>query len=115
MSIVPFFTGFLRRGRETRDFTRQTDADLIKALEVQASANANDLEVQYTKNIGAIQKSLLESYAENHNNNLSFGGSDISTQLLGLVQNGSLDGKDLDANTINSLIEQPVFLSLIHI
>mgnify|MGYP000421396440 CR=1 FL=1 len=41
--------------------------------------------------------------------NLSFGGSNISTQLLGLVQNGSLDGKDLDANTINSLIQQPVF------
>ncbi len=106
---VPFFTGFLRRRRETKDFTTQTEADLIKALEVQESANANDLEVQYTKNIGAIQKSLLESYVENHDKNLSFGGSNISTQLLGLVQNGTLDGKDLDANTINSLIQQPVF------
>ena len=110
MSIAyPFLTGLLSRRREVRDFKTQTDADLIKALEVQASANANDLEVQYTKNIGAIQKSLLESYVENHDKNLSFGGSNISTQLLGLVQNGSLDGKDLDANTINSLIEQPVF------
>ena len=106
---VPFFTGFLRRRRETKDFTTQTEADLIKALEVQESANANDLDIQYAKNIGAIQKSLLESYVENHDKNLSFGGSNISTQLLGLVQNGSLDGKDLDANTINSLIEQPVF------
>ena len=110
MSIIyPFVTGILRRRRETKDFTTQTEADLIKALEIQDSANANDLEVQYTKNIGAIQKSLLESYVENHDKNLSFGGSNISTQLLGLVQNGSLDGKDLDANTINSLIEQPVF------
>ena len=110
MSVFyPFVTGILRRRRETKDFTTQTEADLIKALEIQDSANANDLEVQYTKNIGAIQKSLLESYVENHDKNLSFGGSNISTQLLGLVQNGSLDGKDLDANTINSLIEQPVF------
>ena len=110
MSIIyPFVTGILRRRRETKDFTTQTEADLIKALEIQDSANANDLEVQYTKNIGAIQKSLLESYVENHDKNLSFGGSNISTQLLGLVQNGSLDGKDLDANAINSLIEQPVF------
>ena len=110
MSIFyPFVTGILRRRRETKDFTTQTEADLIKALEIQDSANANDLEVQYTKNIGAIQKSLLESYVENHDKNLSFGGSNISTQLLGLVQNGNLDGKDLDANTINSLIEQPVF------
>ena len=110
MSIAyPFLTGLLSRRREVKDFERQADADLIKALEVQASANANDLEVQYTKNIGAIQKSLLESYVENHDKNLSFGGSNISTQLLGLVQNGSLDGKDLDANTISSLIEQPVF------
>ena len=110
MSIAyPFLTGLLSRRREVRDFKTQAEADLIKALEIQDSANANDLEVQYTKNIGAIQKSLLESYVENHDKNLSFGGSNISTQLLGLVQNGSLDGKDLDANTINSLIEQPVF------
>ena len=110
MSIAyPFLTGLLSRRREVRDFKTQTDADLIKALEVQASANAGDLDEVYAKNIGAIQKSLIESYAENHDKNLSFGGSNISTQLLGLVQNGSLDGKDLDANTINSLIEQPVF------
>ena len=110
MSIAyPFLTGLLSRRRELRDFKTQTDADLIKALEVQASANAGDLDEVYAKNIGAIQKSLIESYAENHDKNLSFGGSNITTQLLGLVQNGNLDGKVLDTDTVNSLIEQPVF------
>lgn len=50
MSIAyPFLTGLLSRRREVKDFERQTDADLIKALEVQASANANDLDIQYAK------------------------------------------------------------------
>ncbi len=35
---VPFFTGFLRRRRETKDFTTQTEADLIKALEKKANS-----------------------------------------------------------------------------
>jgi 5-methylthioribose kinase len=110
-SFVPLLTGFLRRGRERRDlesereFTLTQDVLQQKATEktelaVQKLRNAGDLEEQALQNNATLSKVILDNYMDNNKDYLSFGGTDMTKKLLGLVNSGEFDTKPIDSNAI---------------
>ena len=110
-SFVPLLTGFLRRGREKRDlesereFTLTQDvlqqkADEKSALAVQSLRNAGDLEEQALANNATLSKVILDNYMDNNKDYLTFGGTDMTKNLLGLVTSGEFDTKPIDTSEI---------------
>ena len=110
-SFVPLLTGFLRRGRERRDlesereFTLTQDvlqqkADEKTELAVQKLRNAGDLEEQALQNNATLSKVILDNYMDNNKDYLTFGGTDMTKNLLGLVTSGEFDTKPIDSSAI---------------
>ena len=110
-SFVPLLTGFLRRGRERRDlesereFTLTQDvlqqkSDEKSALAVQSLRNAGDLEEQALANNATLSKVIIDNYMDNNKDYMTFGGTNMTKDLLGLVTSGEFDTKPIDTSEI---------------
>lgn len=110
-NLVPLLTGFLARGRQKRDLKSsqlfdieqakvQQAADLREALEVQDLKNVGDLEETALTNKANLSKLVLENYMDNNKDYMTFGGSDMTNKLLGLINSGEYDTKSIDTADI---------------
>ena len=84
-SFVPLLTGFLTRRRQTTDLKGTQAFDISKALQVQTLKNEGDLEEQALSNKATLSKAVLDNYMDNNKDYLTFGGSDMTKKLLGLI------------------------------
>ena len=99
-SFVPLLTGFLTRRRQTTDLKGTQAFDISKALQVQTLKNEGDLEEQALSNKATLSKAVLDNYMDNNKDYLTFGGSDMTKKLLGLINSGEYDTKPIDSNEI---------------
>ena len=110
-NLVPLLTGFLARGRQKRDLKSsqlfdieqakvQQAADLREALAVQDLKNVGDLEETALTNKANLSKLVLENYMDNNKDYMTFGGSDMTNKLLGLINSGEYDTKSIDTADI---------------